>query len=198
MSNWVINYFEFEGAGNLDLFNGEENPEFSAACFDVVHKDENILEFVSHWEPNLPLALEVSYKMGNSIKYSYNDTARYCSGQYQIDNGVIISQQHWSAEYGESYCPYDCWDGITKFEDLDYNYFHYLLTFSMFSYIYITHQNIYIMSTRKQQCNIRLDAEQFEELKDLFKKNKITISAGIRALVNDYLKFYKYNNKNGI
>jgi len=96
MANWVINYLEFEEAESfMGLLEGGENHEFSKWCFDVAGKGNNI-EFVSHWRPNLFLAMELSHKLGKSILYQYFDTVNYYSGEYHLVNGVIISQKHWN------------------------------------------------------------------------------------------------------
>ena len=95
MANWVINYLEFEDAESfIGLLEEGENHEFSTWCFDVAGKG-NKIEFVSHWQPNLFLVMEISHKFEKSIVYGYFDTAIYCSGEYLIVNGVIISQKHW-------------------------------------------------------------------------------------------------------
>jgi hypothetical protein len=98
MANWVINYLEFEGTESVikELLEVEENQGFSKWCFDVAGKG-NKMEFVSHWRPNLFLVMEISHKFEKSIVYGYFDTANYCSGEYQIVNGKIISQKHWDA-----------------------------------------------------------------------------------------------------
>ena len=98
MANWIINYLEFEEAESfIGLLTEGENQGSSKWCFDVAGKGNNI-EFVSHWEPNLFLVMELSYKLEKSILYEYFDTSTYYSGTYQIVNGEIISQKHWDGE----------------------------------------------------------------------------------------------------
>ena len=98
MANWVVNYLEFEGTESVikELLEVEENQGFSKWCFDVAGKG-NKMEFVSHWQPNLFLVMEISHKFEKSIVYHYFDTANYESGEYLIENGKIISQKHWDA-----------------------------------------------------------------------------------------------------
>ena len=120
MSNEVDNYLNFKGAGKLDLFQGDENIEFSPACYEVYPVDENKLSFVSRMVPNLPLALEVSHVLGKSIQYCYRDSARLYYGEYLIYNGSIISEKHWTdLSDNEIWCPYECWIGISSFDDLE-------------------------------------------------------------------------------
>lgn len=123
MANWVINYLEFEGVERVikELLEDEENQGFSKWCFDVAGEG-NKMEFVSHWQPNLFLVMEISHKFEKSIVYGYFDTAIYCSGEYQIVNGKIISQKHWdtaeeevdSNYYLEEFTPSDKQDENSK------------------------------------------------------------------------------------
>ena len=120
MSNEVDNYLKFEGAGKLDLFEGEENIEFLPACYDVYPINENNLNFVSRMVPNLALALEVSKVLSNNIVYQYRDAAKLYSGEYQIENGSVISEKHWTDIFDDEIgCPYDCWVGISNIDDLE-------------------------------------------------------------------------------
>jgi hypothetical protein len=121
MSNEVGNYLKFEGAGKLDLFEGrgEENVEFSPACYDVHTFDENTLYYVSRMVPNLQLALEVSQVLGKSIEYVYRDTAKLYYGEYLIENGSVISEKHWTDIFDDEIgCPYECWAGVLNLDDL--------------------------------------------------------------------------------
>ena len=46
---------------------------------------------------------------------------------------------------------------------------------------------------RKKRVNVRLEAEQIEQLKQVSNKAGICLSGAVRVILNDYLKCYNYS-----
>ena len=108
MANWIVNYVNFKDVDDFSkatsyLDSRTNNGEFDRSCFDMDYKvDKNQVEFVSHWQANFELPIELGCELKIDIKYDYFNTATYESGTIYLEKGEPIIFRFWDETGKES------------------------------------------------------------------------------------------------